>query len=503
MITAVPPSRQAVVGMASQGILLSAIQRVGNISLSLVLVRILSKEDFGAFGIASTLILFLMTFSIARFAEHSYRVPEGDDPRFDRHFGFALILHGTIAAITLATAAVAARIEAYAPASPLIAFGALGVILHAPRAIYSISLSRELNYRRLRLLGIFSLLVAASGTLTLAALGFGGIALMCQIVLAPLPYVVDMALRQPKLFRISMPHTGYRASFTFGALRSGEALLFQATRLAENLVIGAATSLATLGVYSRAYGLAQLTSGWLSLQLAAMAFPVLSKFPVGSPAYTRAAGILLRVTLWTAAPPALAISLADRAFVTIVYGARWLDTVPLLHPMLILLVATSASSALNVVALGTVGPRFVFLRQLAYSVLCFAGIPLILVFPLVVYTWYIAIVALLVLGLWFGVLMRAGVMRSADVVRAVLPVAGLAAIGLAVRLSPIEAWLDALPSPLSTLVLTIALSGVATLLLTRLVDPIGLAEVLRFVPGGIRRLTTRVLFLPTALGGGT
>lgn len=476
--------------------LLSAVQRVGSIALSLLLVRILSKEDFGAFGIASTLILFLMTFSVARFAEHSFRVPDHEDPRFDRHFGFAVMLHGTIALLMLLAALVAAQIEAYALAAPLIAFGALAPILHAPRAIYGISLSRELDFRRLRQLGIVSLLFAAAGTLAFAALGLGGIALMCQVVLPPVPYIVDMVIRRPDLFRISFDRRGYSASLAFGALRSGEGLLFQANRLAESLVIGAATSLATLGVYGRAYGLAQLTSGWLGQQLAAMAFPVLSKLAPGTASYRRASGVLFRVTLWMAAAPALAVALADEAFVALVYGERWLDTVPLIHPMLILVVTTSVSSALNIVALGAVGARIVFLRQLAYSVLGFAGIGLIVHYPIVVYAWYTATTALVVLVLWLVVLVRAGTMLLADIVRALVPVAGLAAIFFVVHLGPLAATLDSLPR-LAVVCLTTAMSGGAVVVFARLFDAAGLADVLRFAPGRTGIFAARLLRLPS------
>jgi O-antigen/teichoic acid export membrane protein len=215
-----PVTQTQVVGMITQGVVLGFGQKVGGVALSLILARMLAKEDFGAFNIASGAIAFLMTFSVQSFAEHSFFIGRQVNPQFDRHFGFALILHGAISILILGIAAIATTNPEYAPAAPLLAFGALAPLLNAPRIIYTVSLSRDLEWKRIRLLGIASFAFAACGTLVLALAGMGGLAIMCQIVLVPVPYLVDMALNRRDLFSVSTNLQGYRESFAFGGLRS-------------------------------------------------------------------------------------------------------------------------------------------------------------------------------------------------------------------------------------------------------------------------------------------
>ncbi len=483
-----------VVGMINQGVVLGFVQKAGGVALSLILVRIIAKEDFGAFNIASGAIVFLMTFSVQSFAEHSFFVGQDGNPRFDRHLGFALILHGAIALLILGIAGVATTYPDYAPAASLLAFGALAPMLNAPRIIYTVSLSRDLEWKRIRLLGIASFTFAACGTLLFAFAGQGGLALMCQIVLTPVPYLVDMALKRRDLFTVSTNLRGYRESFTFGGLRSAGAAMGQGRPFVESLVVGGAFGLETLGVFGRAFALAQLTTGWLSMQLASIIYPIIAKFEPRTNAYRRAAGLLFRFSCWTALPPAVAVGFADEAAIAVIYGERWLDATPYFRPMTLAVLSLTIMASLNVIALGAIGARFVFLNQAAAFLLSLSGLALAMPVSLFAYAWFLAIALFGLMAGMLAFLIRAKALSLSAVLRVVTPCAALVALAVVLDLSAYRAMISMLPHWVE-LIAASAASALAMVILTRMLDSDGLAEAARFAPERMQPLIMRLVML--------
>lgn len=492
-----PVSRTQVVGMMTQGVVLGFVQKAGGVVLSLILVRILAKEDFGAFNIASAAIVFLMTFSVQNFVEHSFFVGRDDAPRFDRHLGFALILHAAIALLMLSIAGVATMYPDYAPAAPLLAFGALAPMLNAPRIIYTVSLSRDLEWKRIRLLGITSFAFAACGTLLFAFAGQGGLALMCQIVLAPVPYLADMALKRRDLFAVSTNLRGYRESFTFGALRSAGTAMGQGRPFVESLVVGGAFGLETLGVFGRAFALAQLTTGWLSLQLASITYPILAKFEPRTVAYRRASGLLFRFACWTALPPAVAVGFADEAAIAVIYGERWLDATPFFRPMTLTVLSLTIMASLNVIALGAIGVRFVFLNQAAVFLLSLLGLALAMPASLLAYAWFLAIAMFGLMAVMLAFLIGATALSLSAVMRVVTPCVALIVLAVTLDHSAYRAMISGLPNWVELIAVS-TVSAFAMVVLIRLLDRNGLDEAIRFAPERVQLLVRRLVMLKVA-----
>jgi PST family polysaccharide transporter len=488
-------TRRSVVGIVTESVTLSLVQRLGGILLSLVLVRILAKDDFGAYGVASTALTFLMTFSGQQFAELSFFIKEDEDPRYDRHFGFTIILHAGLTLLVLVLAIGALLIDAYKSAAPLLFFGALGPMLNAPRVIYMVSLRRDMNWKRIRTLGVLAFLFSSAMTLSLALAGFGAIALMCQVVLVPIPTLIDMARQRPDLFRASFDLSGYRQALNFGSFRSAGLAADQGRLFLENLAIGGTLGLTTLGVYGRAFGLAQLTSGWFSSQLAGIAYPLLVKFEPCTSSYRRAAGLMVRFCLWAAATPAVASALSAEAAIAVLYGERWLDATPFLRPMVIAVMIATFVGVLNVVALGALGSRFVFINQATMFLIAIAGLILALPFSLAAYAWTLAAgFALAAVGVVVR-LWRARGIDLPDFLRAVLPPFALAALAAAAGMSGVWDRVSALPH-WAELIVSVSTSALTMGLLIRILDAAGLRRALRFAPGRLQKISSRLLFLP-------
>lgn len=468
-------------GMFLHGVGVNLIQQVGGVILSLVLIRLISKEDFGAFGVASAIVLFLMSFSVSSFAERAFFVEDDGDPRFDQHMGLAVILHGAISAVILTTGCVFLLSENYAQVAPLMFVGAAAPLLNVPRIVYSVYLQRNLEAVRLRTINLTSFLLGAVAAIVLAISGRGGLALMAQVALTPVPFILDMVRRRPELFRVSFNFSGYGSALEFGLFRSAGGAVLRSRDLLESLVITAGGGLSALGIYGRAVGLARLTTGWLGAQLATIAFPIISKLEPGSLEYRRASALLLRLCLWTAAPPAVATGLADDAAIRLLFGLQWLSASDLVRPVMGMVFVTTLIGGLNLVALGTLGARFVFLSQVAALVV--SGLGLILAYPtsLAAYAWFLTCgLSILALGVAGRVIMSGG-LELRDLLRAISPVVLLVLTGVSVAsLAPLKPA-GLMGSAIAFLGLN-AFAVAFALLLVRLLDHRALLEALKFAP---------------------
>lgn len=485
-------------GMMINGVGLGFVQKLFSIALSLYFVRILDKEEYGAFGIASSAVLLLMTLSVERYAEYVFRVKDSEDPRYDRHFGFALIVHIALSAFIFGLGIIALGSEGYAPVAPLLFYGSLSPLLNAPRIIYSVDLRRRLDWRKIRILGLASLAFAAFGSLCFAWAGNGGLALMSQVVLTPIPYIVHMTATRRDLWKINFNLRGYSAAMRFGLYRSGASAISGLRDTAESMAITAGSGLAVLGLYGRALGLAQLTSGWLGAQLVSIVYPILSKVEYGTPVYRRASGLLLRLCLWTSAPAALAVGAVHLDAIQFIYGSRWMEAGPFVRPMLIIAVAATLNSGLNVIALTSVGAQFVFLNQVAFFVLAGLALAVALPLSLTTYAWTIAVALSLQTAFVVCRLAVANALDLRDLAHALAPIIVLTMFGIgALALGSTGFLQDQLIVTRSwvRLVIACAVSATSAALLIRVLDPKGLSEALNFAPcriQGVARVLLRL-----------
>jgi O-antigen/teichoic acid export membrane protein len=87
---------------------------------------------------------------------------------------------------------------------------------------------------------------------------------------------------------------------------------------------------ATLGIFSRAIGLATLLAGRIGSIAIMSLYPVVTRAERNSPRFRRLADLVLRGVVWTTVPPAAFLGLAAQDTVSLLYGAQWTGVAELL-----------------------------------------------------------------------------------------------------------------------------------------------------------------------------
>src|SRR5690606_5183514 len=124
--------------------------KVGSVLLSLVLVRLISAEAYGQFGLVNAVLMFAYTFSLQRFMEHSFHAAGDPTGSYHDHLGFGIILHLAIFAGLNGILLLAALPSNYDAVRDFAHLGSVAILLNVPRIYYSVHLQRLFDWRRIR-----------------------------------------------------------------------------------------------------------------------------------------------------------------------------------------------------------------------------------------------------------------------------------------------------------------------------------------------------------------
>lgn len=489
-----PPTRDRVRNTVVWGVGLAFVTKTGTILLSLVLARLIAPSVFGQFGTVNGLILFLMSFSMQRFMESLFYEQEASTADYHRQLTFGLVLHGGLWLIANAIAVGFLFHPVLRKVALPLHVCSYAILLNVPRIYYSTHLRRQLDWRRLRSLQIVSFVLYAASAITLAKLGFGVYALLTQNLIVPLPYVVALLFDDRSLHGLNFEWRAFRGAFRFGAIRTLSVVVNTAQQALEGLVFSTTVGFRPLGIFNRARGLSTLSTSWISDQLSNILYPSLARLPQRTAKARRAAGLVLRMSLWVSAPVAITVAMADHAAVQVLYGAQWTAATPLLRPAILAAMAGSVLSVCSLVLLSSADPRKPLALDVGLFLLNVVGLVFALPHGLLAYMVFLAIGNCSVMILVLTVMGVTGFIGGVDAGRTLAPQAltGAAAV-LAARQPLFDHWQAAHP------ILTLAASGAACctimLLLVRLIDSPGLAGICTLAPGGA--IFRRLLLLPS------
>ena len=479
------------------GVGLAIFQKLGGVLLTLVLVRLISAEAYGQFGLVNAMLMFTFAFSLQRYMEHSFHQAGDAERSYSQHLGFGVLLHLGIFVVLNMLLIILPLPVNYNAIREFAHIGSLAILLNVPRIYYSTHLRRVLDWRRIRTLHLLSFLLAAISSIALALAGFGVFALLVQGLVVPLPYIIDLCLNRRDLLRIKMCFTGYRQALRFGFLRTGSSTLGVGQKLVEASIFTAVAGFASFGVYGRAAGIATLTTAWLADQIHSIVYPVLARISPRGAQAKLASGLVLRLALWTSAPLGIALYVFNDVSVNLLYGPDWAQVAPLLRPALVIAILATTTRGLNLVALTMLGAGAALGVDLALLLVSIAGLLLALDHGALAYAWFLVAGNGAVLGVLTAMLVRYQALALQDLFCAAAPILILALLaGWAMTNPQIITWDSDHSVPV--LIIAVIMSGLLALALARLLDPSGLATACRYIPGGARLAHLVGLTLRTA-----
>ena len=305
-------------------------QDVLQFGLTLTLTRLLPPEAYGKFSFVTTLIGFFTVISFREFLNHTLQVRNTEETHYQDHFTAGAVMQTSLF-LLVNLIAVGLRFTAtYAPVAPLLHLMSPLLLLDLVSEFRTKMLERQFEWQRLRTLHAVGLIAGAVVAVTMAVGGFGVYALLVPSFCTSLPLAWDLFVTAGWRPTWEWSAERYRSARQFGTTRIGSTSLVSASNLAENASLTRAVGFTQLGLYNRALSLAALACQRTASLLMNALYPVLTRVPVRTPQYRRAATLVLRFMAWTVIPAAFALAWLAEPLTRTLYGSRWVAAIPLM-----------------------------------------------------------------------------------------------------------------------------------------------------------------------------
>lgn len=312
----------------------TAIRDAAQFVATIALARLLTPSEYGQAALAQSILIFVAVFSFRSFA--GFGLQARDPKKFDwaAHLQLGLLVNAVCFCVVLigcVAAFIAWPRSGNIPLALLVM--ALSFLIEPLALLHMTALQAHHQWRRLRTLELAAALAAIVGGLALAGTGYGVFALAAMTPLQNIPGFVD-ALRNGR--RINMPNGEQlrRAgpAMRFGLNRGGSGMIGAAVGLLETSLLSNRFGLGALGIYNRALGLSNMTSGRIGPLVVQTMYPVLTRAEPSSARFHRFADILMTGIIMMMLPACAFLAFEARELVVLLFGAQWLpaaDLVPI------------------------------------------------------------------------------------------------------------------------------------------------------------------------------
>jgi len=327
---------------------------------TIAIARRLSPGDYGIAGTAGVLVGTLSLFHDAGLARAVVMRRERDDVVLEQVHG-AAILSGIALALLLVLAAYPiASFYAEPRLVPVIIALSLALVLSGTNTIPLAVMQQRLQFKRLAAIDFGKTIAQAFTVLICALLGFRYWSLTIGLIVGHLVTLVwtqrSVSLRARFPDRLTVgPTFGYTRHLAVSALA------WYLYSNADFAVVGRVAGLSALGYYQFAWNVAQLPGEKLANVLQAVVLPFFGSIGDDKKALKHYFLILSELLVAVMLPVLIGFALVSPIAVPLIFGAKWMASVPIMQ-ILVICAALGSVSMLSQHVLGATGQAAVAAR---------------------------------------------------------------------------------------------------------------------------------------------
>jgi len=300
-------------------------------SISLVLARLLTPEDYGTVGLMAIFIALAGVFIDSGFSTALIQRKDITDVDLSSVFYFNVgiaLLAAAILCLTSSWIAVFYRMPVLKPLTWLLA---ANVVVSSLGGIQAVILRKSLNFRLQCILSIIALIVSGVVAIVLAWQNYGVWSLAIQTLVGTIVGTVllwfSSSWRPVWVFSFA----SIRSLFKFGGFMLLSGLMDTLFNRLNTLVIGKFYSAKDLGFYSRADSTSLLPGSILSGIIGRVAFPIFAAAQQDKELLKAGLRKAITLVMMLNIPIMLGMVVTARPLVIVLFGAQWLPCVPYLQ----------------------------------------------------------------------------------------------------------------------------------------------------------------------------
>ncbi len=356
-------------------------------SITIVLARLVSPSEFGI--VAMILVFSAVAGVLIDSGLGTALIQRQDATHADESavFYFTLAI-SMVMAVTLALGAPWIADFFVQPDLTVIArIMAINLVIGALGAIHTTLLMKELNFRPLLFIGLWSIALSGALAIVLAWYGYGAWSLVWQVLAQTTISTLLLWLWYPWRPLPAFDRSALRRLMIFGGPVLASKLIDTLYNRLYSVLIGKLFSPADLGFYTRAQSTQQLPTNLLTNTLNRVAFPAFSRAAKDPKRLSTALVKTTRLLMFVNLPVMAGLALVASPAVEVLFGQRWMPVVPLLQALCVV-GALWPLQVLNLSALIAQGHSRLLLKiELLKKVVGIAALLISIPFGLVAIAW--------------------------------------------------------------------------------------------------------------------
>lgn len=299
------------------------------IASTVVIARILTPEQTGVFAVAAVFAALASTFRDFGVAEYLIQEKELTDDTIRAALTVNIAISWTMAVLMFGLSPLAADFYRSPGVAQVMRVQAVNFLLIPFGAVTMAWFRREMNMKPIFIAGLLANITSFCVAISLALAGWGYMALAWSSLAGVVVTVGVSVWLRPQAFPRWPGLNGVGRVLQFGKFASGVYIFGQAGKGAPEMIIGRVQNMAAVGMFSRAYGLVEIFNRLVLRSIMPMCLPYFARGvrEQGTPL----PGLLTTMSFLTVVGwPFLAfMGVGSYAVIRMMYGAQWLDAVPL------------------------------------------------------------------------------------------------------------------------------------------------------------------------------
>jgi len=338
---------------------------------TLVLARLLQKEDFGLMAMALTYTGLVDNFVDFGFLSAIIQAKELNAKQLNSCFWFLMVAVLLVSGVSVLGAQQIARLFAEPRLEMLVTVMALSLLFIPPQIISRGIFSRNLRLDTVARIELIAGLIRALITVMYAYSGSGVWSLVYGYMAEKVMLAISLPIIAKWSPRLEYEPDGVKRLLSFGANVTASSLLWYLFNKADVLIVGRLLGAGTLGVYSIALQVATSIYQFIYVAWNRIAYPLFSRYQQSDQlvsVFYKTSSLLA----FFAFPACIGLAAIAPDVVTVLFGARWeAAAVPI--QFISVVTAIRSISSLLPSLLNSIGQPGVNVKVNFYSFIIFSG----------------------------------------------------------------------------------------------------------------------------------
>lgn len=317
------------------GVIWSAIDRFSTQGIqfvfSILIARLLMPSDYGVIAMLGIFLAVSNTFIDSGFGTALVQKANRTETDFSTVFYFNIVVAIIFYALLWLASPYIASFYNIPMLKDVTRVVALTLVFSALGGIQNAKLSIAINFKTRAIISLTSALSTGFMGLYLAYRGYGAWALVFQMVFSSLLNTILLWCFVRWMPSLVFSWQSFRQLFSFGSKLLASALLDTIYNNVYTLVIGKVYSSSSLGLYSRASGLAQYPSSNITGVLQSVTFPVLCSIQNDEERLADAYKRFIRMSAFVVFPLMIGLASVAEPFIRVVLTDKWEGAIYLLQ----------------------------------------------------------------------------------------------------------------------------------------------------------------------------